>query len=100
MLLYRKKVKQWIYFPETIVVFDIKVVRSSQLNMHMNLYAYQRSRSFIDLGPNLSDSIFLNFFSSITTVPIESKFHVEPSRDKKKKRKFVQMVPVMSCKSL
>ena len=44
----------------------------------MKLYEYQRSRSFIDLGPNLSDSIFLNFFSSITTGPIEAKFHVEP----------------------
>ena len=32
----------------------------------MKLYEYQRSRSFIDLGPNHSDSIFLNFFSSIT----------------------------------
>ena len=31
----------------------------------MRLYEYQRSRSFIDLGPNHSDSIFLNFFSSI-----------------------------------
>ena len=43
----------------------------------MNLYEYQRSRSFTDLGPNLSDSVFLNFFSSITTRPIEAKFHVE-----------------------
>ena len=42
------------------------------------LYEYQRSRSFIDLGPNLSDSIFLNFFSSIITRPIEAKIHVEP----------------------
>ena len=47
----------------------------------MKLYEYQRSRSLIDLGPNLSDSIFLNFFSSITTRPIEAKFHVEPSWD-------------------
>ena len=44
----------------------------------MNLYEYQRSRSFIGLGPNLSDLIFLNFFFSITTEPIEDKFHVEP----------------------
>ena len=48
----------------------------------MKLYDYQRSRSLIDLGPNLSDSIFLNFFSSITTRPIEGKFHVEPPWDK------------------
>ena len=44
----------------------------------MDLYEYQRSKSLIDLGPNLSDSIFLNFFSLITTRPIEAKFHVEP----------------------
>ena len=30
-------------------------------------FEYQRSGSFIDLVPNHSDSIFLNFFSSITT---------------------------------
>ena len=86
-------------FSETIVVFDIKVGRCSQLNVYMNLYEYQRSRSFIDLCrsslsfnifkpnrkvidmklyeyqrsrsfidlcPDHSDSIFLNFFSSIT----------------------------------
>ena len=29
-------------------------------------------------SPNHSDSTFLNFFSSITTSPIEAKFHVEP----------------------
>ena len=45
----------------------------------MKLYEYQRSRSFIDLGH--SDSIFLNFFSSITTWPIETKFNVESPWD-------------------
>ena len=30
----------------------------------MKLYDYQRSRSYIDLGPNHSSSIFLNFFSN------------------------------------
>ena len=44
----------------------------------MKLYEYQRSRSFIDLGPSLTESIFLNFFSSIATRPIVAKFHVEP----------------------
>ena len=34
---------------ETIVVYVIKVGRSSQLNEYMNLYEYQRSESFIDL---------------------------------------------------
>ena len=50
-------------FSETIVVYDIKVGRCSQLKW---LYEYQRSRSFVDLGPIQSDSKFLNFFSSIT----------------------------------
>ena len=45
-------------FSETIVVFDIKIDKSSQLNEYMKLYEYQRSRSFIELGPSLSDSIF------------------------------------------
>ena len=68
-------------FSETIIVYDIKVGRCSQLNEYMKLYEYQRSRSYIDLGPNLSDSVFLNFFSSITTRPIEAKFHMEPPWD-------------------
>ena len=54
-------------FSETIIVCDIKVGRCSQLNECMKLYEYQRWRSCIDLGPNHSDSIFLNVFSSITT---------------------------------
>ena len=50
-------------FSETIVVYDIKVGRISQLNEYMKPYEYQSSRSLTDLGPNLSDSIFLNIFS-------------------------------------
>ena len=69
-------------FSETIVVYDEKVGRCSQLNEYMKLYEYQRSRSLIDLGPNLSDSIFFNFFSAVTTWPLEAKFHVEPSWDR------------------
>ena len=53
-------------FSESIVVNDLKVGRCSQLNEYMKLYEYQMSRSFIDFGPNYSDSIFLNCFSSIT----------------------------------
>ena len=68
-------------FSETIVVYDIKVGRCSQLNEYMKLYKYQRSRSFIDLSPNHSDSIFLNSFSSITTWPIEAKFYAESPWD-------------------
>ena len=41
-----------IDFSETVVVGDIKVGRCSQLNEYMKLYEYQRSGSFIDLGPN------------------------------------------------
>ena len=37
-------------FSETIVVYDIKVGRCSQLNDYMKHYEYRRSRSFIDLG--------------------------------------------------
>ena len=38
-------------FSETIVVYDIRVGRVSQLNEYMNLYEYQKSRSLIDLRP-------------------------------------------------
>ena len=53
-------------FSEIIVVYDIKVGRCSQLNEYMPLYEYQRSRSFIDLDPNHSDSMCVIFFSSVT----------------------------------
>ena len=46
-------------FSETIVVYDIKVGRFSQLNEHMNLYEYQRSSSFIDFRPR---SLRFNIF--------------------------------------
>ena len=36
----------------TVVVYDVKVSRCSQLNEYMNLYEYQRSKSFIDLEPS------------------------------------------------
>ena len=69
-----EKVKT-IDFSETIVVYDIKVGRCNQLIEYMKVYEYQRSRPFIDLCPNHSDSIFLNFFSSkplILTYPQHS----------------------------
>ena len=53
-------------FSETILVW------CSQLTEYMKLYENQRSRSFIDLDPDLSDSIFLNFFFSLTTRQIEA----------------------------
>ena len=46
-------------FSETIVVYDIKVGRFSQLNEYMNLYEYQRSWSFIDFHPR---SLRFNIF--------------------------------------
>ena len=56
----------YFFFSEIVVVYYIKVDRCSQLNEYMKRYEYQRSRSLIDLDPNHTDSIFLNFFSSIT----------------------------------
>ena len=47
----------------------------------MKLYEYQRLRSLNDLKRNLSGSVLLTFFSSITTRLIEAKFHVEPPWD-------------------
>ena len=60
-----EKVKK-MDFSEITIVYDINVGRRSQLNEYMKLYVYQRSSSFVDLGPDHSDSIFLIFFSSVT----------------------------------
>ena len=52
-------------FSETVVVYDIKVGRCSQLNEYVKLYEYQRSRrcrASFDLVPDHSDSIFVNSF--------------------------------------
>ena len=84
MLLYRKKGKI-IHFSETIVVYDIKVGRCSYLNEYMNLYEYQRSRSFIDLGPRYIVSKFSNIFSLETAGPIEAKFYVAAPWDRRRK---------------
>ena len=45
-------------FSEISVIYDIKVGRCSHLNDYMKLYEYKRSKSIIDLGPYLIDSIF------------------------------------------
>ena len=76
-----EKGKTMDFFSEIIVIYDIKVGRCGQLNEYMKLHEYQRSRSFIDLDSNHSDSIFLNFFSSLTTWPIEAKLYVESPWD-------------------
>ena len=68
-------------FSETIIVYHIKVGRCSQLNEYMARHEYQTLKSYTDLGPNLSDSIILNFFSSTTTKPIKAKFYVQPPWD-------------------
>ena len=53
-------------FSETIIVCDIKVGRCSQPNKYMKLYEYERSRSFIDLGPrSLRFDIFKLLFFRI-----------------------------------
>ena len=67
-------------FSETIVVCDHKVNRCRQLNEYMKLYEYQRSRSFIDHGPNLSDSISFKLLFLITIRPTEAKFHMESKK--------------------
>ena len=48
----------------------------------MNLYEYQRSRSFNDLHPRSLRFTFSNFFSLETSRPIETKFHMEPPLDR------------------
>ena len=44
-------------FSETVAAY-IKDGGCSQLNEYMKLYEYQRSRTFMDLGPNLQFNIF------------------------------------------
>ena len=66
---------------ETVVVYDVRVGRCSKLDECMNLYEYQRSRSFIDLHPRSLRFTFSNFFSLETSRPIEAKFHVKPPWD-------------------
>ena len=61
-----EKVKT-IDFSETIVV---KVGRRSKLNEYVNLYEYQKSRSFIDLGASsLGFNIFKLFSLEIAVPP-------------------------------
>ena len=65
-------------FSETTVVYDVNVGRGRKLNEYMNLYEYQRSRSFIDLGPRSLRFTISNFFSLEPAGQIEAKAHVEP----------------------
>ena len=47
----------------------------------MNLYEYQRSRPFIDLGPRSLRFNIYNFFFLETAWPIEAKFYLKPPWD-------------------
>ena len=72
MILCGKRLKQLI-FSETIVV---KVGRRSKLNEYVNLYEYQKSRSFIDLGPS---SLRFNIFKLFSLETAEKKSpYLEP----------------------
>ena len=51
----------------------------------MNLYDYQRSRSFVDLGPKSLRFNILFIFSLETAKPIEAKFQLYPSCDEEMK---------------
>ena len=63
MLSYGKKLKQWI-FSETIVVYDIKVGRCSQLNENfMSTKGQGHSFTLVQIT---QIQYFQNFFSSIT----------------------------------
>ena len=74
-----------IDFSETIIVYDIKVGRCSQLTECMHLYEYQRSRSFTDFRRRSHKFNILKRFSLETARPIEAKFYVEPPWDERMK---------------
>ena len=65
-------------FSETIVVYDIKVGRFSQLNEYQTDKGQGYSLTFVQCH---SDSTFSNFFCSETARPIETKFHAESTWD-------------------
>ena len=71
-----------MHISETIVFYNVKVGRCSKLNKYMNVYEYQRSRPFIDLGPMSLRFTFSNFFSLETAWQIEATFHVKTPWDR------------------
>ena len=77
MLLYGKKVKQWI-FSETIVVCDIKIGRCSQLSEYMKRLSTKGQGHSLTTTQITQIQSFFKFFSSISTWPIKAKFYVEP----------------------
>ena len=79
--MYEKKVKQWI-LQKLLQSVMSKLVDAVIKMSTLNLYEYQRSRLFIDLGPrSLKFTTFSSFFSLEPAWPIEAKFHVEPPLD-------------------
>ena len=66
-----------IKFSETIVVYNIKVGRCSQLNEYLKLMSIKGCDHSLT-SVQISQINIFNFFSSITTGPIEAKCHVEP----------------------
>ena len=68
-------------FSDTVAFHDINVSRFIQLNEYMNRNDYQRSKSSIDIGPNHSDSKFLNFYLLVRdfiTVLVSCKSDEDP----------------------
>ena len=63
-----------IYFSKTIAAYDLKVCRCIELNDLINLYEYQRSKSFCDQRSLFSN---LNIFFSKTVEIFETIYHVK-----------------------
>ena len=78
-----------VYFLETVAALVLKVARSIQLNELMKLSAYQKSRSFFDLGQRSLRFQSLNLFFSETV----GRFGTKVQRNLKGERglKFIQM---------
>ena len=58
-----------VNYSETIDVYDIKVGIHSILNEYMEIYLYQRSRSFSDLCPR--SLIFHSFLTAFALKPLD-----------------------------
>ena len=71
-----------IVFSETIVVYDIKVVKCSYLNETRTYINIKGQGQSLTLVQGHSDSTFSNFFSLETTKSIKAKFFMEPSWDR------------------
>ena len=76
-------------FSETIVVYDIKVGRCSQLNEDMNFLNVKGQGHSLTFVEGHLDSTFSNFISLKTARPTEAKFNVEPPWDGSEYKWFV-----------